>query len=70
MRGGSEERRMKSEEVKEQETTLKVTVVPRMTVAKYESKYFVGESFNMEKGEVRAFPYVICKKLAQNGSKI
>jgi len=37
---------------KEQTTVLKVSVVPRISVAKYETSYFVGESFNEEKGEL------------------
>lgn len=35
----------------EKTTLLKVTVVPRMVAAKYESAYFVGEPMNMEKGD-------------------
>ena len=37
---------------KEQTTVFKVTVVPRVSVAKYETFYFIGESFNSEKGEL------------------
>ena len=35
-----------------QTTTFKVTVVPRLAVAKYDTAYFVGEPFNQAKGQV------------------
>ena len=38
-------------EYEEQTTLLKVTVVPRMVAAQYESAYFVGEPIIMEKGD-------------------
>ena len=37
---------------KGQTTTFKVTVVPRISIAKYEPSYFVGEPMNMNKGEL------------------
>ena len=38
-------------EYEEQTTLLKVTVVPRMVAAQYESAYFVGEPMNKQKGD-------------------
>ena len=37
---------------KEQTTVLKVTVVPRMSVGRYEEAYFVGEPIDLTKGEL------------------
>lgn len=36
----------------EKTTTIKITVVPRVVVEKFESSYFVGESFNAAKGNL------------------
>ena len=39
-------------EYKGKTTVFSVNVVPRVSVAKYETAYFVGETFNAEKGDI------------------